>query len=147
MLLVRTALAGIGALVLAYGVWLMVHWQSTRQLVQVIEWAAAGVVIHDGVLAPLAVGVGWLLRRRGPRRLAAPVGIALMLAATTTASGFAVLTRSHGGGANHTLLDRNYPLGLLVALAIILVFVALGFAAARGWSRARGPREAGRWHE
>ncbi|GAB4009213.1 hypothetical protein [Nocardioides ultimimeridianus] len=134
----RALLIAAGALVMAYAAWLLVRDQTVTQLVQVAEWAVAAVVIHDGVLAPLAFAVGWLVQRRLPGGLARATAIALTLAGTVALAGFAVLTRSHRGGPNTTLLDRDYPIGLLaVTLGIIgavAVATVLGrLRRSRGW--------------
>jgi hypothetical protein len=144
---IRGALIAAGAAVLAYGVWLMVREQTLPQLVSVAKWLVAGVVIHDGVLAPLALGVGWLVHRRFPHRFAAPAAIALILIGTIAVAGFAVLTRSHGGGPNTTLLDRNYLLGLVAVVAVVVIAVIGGTAVASrlGGSGRSGRSRRSRW--
>lgn len=134
----RGLLIAAGALLMAYAAWLLVRGQTPAQLLQVAEWAVAAVVIHDGLLAPLAFAAGWLVQLRLPSGAARPVAIALALLATVTLAGFAVLTRSHGGGANTTLLDRDYPIGLLTVTLGIIGGVAVATAVgrlrrSRGW--------------
>lgn len=127
----RAALIALGAVVVLYGAWLMVRDQSVSQLLQVVVWAAAAVIIHDGLLAPVAFGVGWLVQRRLPRNLAAPVAIVAILVGTIAVAAFAVLAGKHDGGANATLLDRSYPLGLVLLTAVAAAGVALGTVAQR----------------
>lgn len=121
----RITLVAGGAVVVGYGCWLMVGRQTPAQVRGVLEWAVAGVLLHDAVLAPVAVAAGWVVQRRLPHRVARPVAVALVLIGTITVSGFAVLTRSHGGGRNGTLLDRDYPLGLAILVAAVVAGVAL----------------------
>jgi len=142
----RIALAGAGLLFLGYGGWLMVRWQSVGQLAEVVGWAAGGVLLHDAVLAPLTFGTGWLIRRRLPRWAAAPAAVTLILVGSLVVAGFSVLGRSHGGGKNHTLLDRDYPAGLLFATAVVVGGVAAGYALARGLRRTRGRLTDGTGH-
>lgn len=132
----RTLLAAAGVAVVLYGAWLLVRGQSVSQLVQVVEWAAAAVIIHDALLAPLAFGVGWVVQRRLPRRSAPGVAVALILVGTVAVAGFAVLTRSHDGSGNTTLLDRDYPVGLL----LVAVGVSAGVAVAAVLGRLRRSR-------
>jgi len=127
MTIARAALVALGTSVIGYGAWLLVQWQSPSQVTEVLGWAIAGVVIHDGVLAPLALTAGWALQRRRP---AAGIAIALVVIGTLAVSGFAVLTRSHGGGDNGSLLDRDYPAGFGWAVVVIVCGIALGRCAA-----------------
>ena len=76
---------GTGRLLLGLaGVWqFLAHVPSTGWL-RVAVWLAAGVVVHDGVLAPLGVVSGRVVGRRSPER-ARPVlriaGLALLTVA------------------------------------------------------------------
>lgn len=124
---IRALLVVVGVAIGIYGAFLLNHWQRPAQLVQVGEWAALAVILHDGVLAPLAVGLGWLTRHLLSGRVAAGAAVAFALITTTAVSAFAVINRSHGGGKNHTLLDRNYPMGLLLASLAIAACVAGGY--------------------
>lgn len=138
----RFSLAAVGVGLLGYGAYLLNHWQAPSQLVEVGIWAVIGVVVHDAVLAPIVVLLGWISGRWLRGRSAAAVAIGFALVATLTVSGFAVLARSHGGGENHTLLDRDYPLGLLVATLVIVACVAIGYGVSALKSR-RGRRHHG----
>lgn len=134
----RALLIGVGALLVAYAAWLLARNQTVPQLVQVGEWAAAAVVLHDAVLAPLALAVGWLVQRRLPEGPARAVAIALTVVGTVTVAAFAVLSRSHRGGSNTTLLDRDYPIGLLAVTLVVIGTVAVAAALgrlrrSRGW--------------
>lgn len=131
MTAMRVSLAALGVALAAYGAFLLNHWQTPAQLVGVGEWAVAGVILHDGLIAPVAIACGWLARRGLPERTRARVMVGFVLIGTLAVSGFAVLTRSHGGGDNHTLLDRNYPVGLLIASVVIVACLVLGSAAGR----------------
>lgn len=122
---IRLLLAVLGTATAAYGAWLLYHWQHQAQLAQVARWAVAGLILHDGILAPLCLAIGWAGGKWLPRTLRTPAAIAFILAGTLCVSAFAVLGRSYGGGKNHSLLDRNYPVGLLLAVATIVAVVAV----------------------
>jgi hypothetical protein len=125
---------------MAYAAWLLERDQTVAQLLQVGEWAAAAVVLHDAVLAPLTLAVGWLVQRRLPAGPARAVALVLTLVGTVTIAAFAVLTRSHRGGSNGTLLDRDYPIGLLAVTLVIIGAVAVTAAVAPAWHRLRRSR-------
>ncbi|GAB3854174.1 hypothetical protein GCM10028801_07850 [Nocardioides maradonensis] len=138
MRVLRSSLVAAGTLLMAYAAWLLVRDQTVPQLIQVGEWAVAAVVLHDAVLAPLTLAVGWLVQRRLPAGPARAVAVALTLVGTVAVAAFAVLTRSHRGGSNGTLLDRDYPIGLLAVTLVIIgaavVAAALGrLRRSRGW--------------
>lgn len=55
---VRAALIVVGLLLLAWGVWVGWTTISGKDRVHVLVWFALGVVIHDGLLAPVSVLLG-----------------------------------------------------------------------------------------
>lgn len=95
-----------------------------------VRWMVTGAVVHDVVVAPLAVGVGWLVVRIVPRTLKAPVQAGLILTAIVVAVSWPAL-RGYGRiASNPTYLPRDYATGL--ALTLALVWIACGaWAAAR----------------
>lgn len=64
----RLLLAAIGLAFLAVGVWQFVAHVPTTVWLRVGIWVAAGIPVHDGVLAPLGVASGWFVKRRAPER-------------------------------------------------------------------------------
>lgn len=67
----RLLLVAIGLAFLAVGVWQFVAHVPTNSWMRVGIGIAAGIAVHDGVLAPLGVVSGWLVARgcrsaRGP---------------------------------------------------------------------------------
>ena len=51
-----------------FGVFRLITEVPLRSLSFLPVWMVAALVIHDGVLSPLVVSVGWLLRRLVPDR-------------------------------------------------------------------------------
>ena len=145
MRLVRTILVALGVLALGYGGWLLASRQTGAQLRQVAEWAVAGVLLHDVLLAPVAVGLGWLGQRTLPRAVAAPASVALVLMGTLSVVAVPVLDGYAAGTRNHTLLDRDYPAGWLLSVGLVLLAIAIGgtLAALLGRHRRREPDGAG----
>ena len=89
-------------------------------------WLVGGVVLHDGVLAPLTIGVCFLVARARRGSLPAPVVVGAIVLGTVTLSAVPVLGRFGARPDNPTLLDRNYVLGWLglVSLTIAVAVVA-----------------------
>ncbi|NYG07923.1 uncharacterized protein (DUF983 family) [Phycicoccus badiiscoriae] len=71
-LLLGVAGVGLGLV----GVWQFAAHVPLSGWVRVLVWLVAGVVVHDGLLAPLGVVSGWLVARRTPTPVRSAVRIA-----------------------------------------------------------------------
>ncbi|MER6970500.1 hypothetical protein ABT304_05540 [Nocardioides sp. NPDC000445] len=132
----RRAMILLGAVGMAYGAWLLVSRQDLGQIVEVVLWLAAAVVIHDGILAPAVLGLGWLGGRLLPRAVARGAVTVLVLLGPATLIAIPVVGRFGAKPDNPTLLDRDYTQGLLVFAALC---VCAGVAVALGELRSRQP--------
>ncbi len=94
-------------------------------IVNAVLWLAAGVAIHDGVIAPLTIGVTVLATRVLPSRVRLRVTVALVVLVTVTVTAIPVLGRWGARPDNDTLLDRNYILGWLAFAAVVLLTTLL----------------------
>lgn len=131
----RVSLAVAALLVAGYGVALLLD-EPWVIVLHILVWAGAGVVLHDFVFAPLCVALGFAGRRLVPRRWWAPVAIAALCSVTLALLAVPVFDRPGARPDNHTVLDRNYPLGLCISLAIVWASVPLQLA----WVRLRPRR-------
>ena len=93
-------------------------------IVDAVLWLAGGVVIHDGIIAPLTVGLTVLATRVVPPTARTRVTVALIVLATVTITAIPVLGKFGARPDNPTILPRNYLLGWLV-FASLVVLVAL----------------------
>ncbi len=64
----RLVLGSLGLVLGLVGLWQFLAHVPTTGWVRVAVWLVAGIVVHDGVLAPLGVLSGWLVARRAPER-------------------------------------------------------------------------------
>jgi hypothetical protein len=94
-------------------------------IVNAVLWLAGGVAIHDGVIAPLTVGLTVLLTRVVPSRARVRVTVALIVLATVTVTAIPVLGRFGARPDNLTILPRNYLVGWLVFVALVLLVSVL----------------------
>lgn len=130
MTVFRCALAAFGIAVAAYGVSLLLE-MSTADLKSIAVWFIAGILADDLIFGPLAALLGLAGHRLLPARWwpACAIGgftsLALLLIA------FPVLGREGAVPGNDTVLDRNYTLGLLIALAVVWIAVAAYLTATR----------------
>lgn len=114
------ALAGIG--VGGYGLVLLLD-LSTPTVVRVLTWAAVAVVIHDLVFAPLCAAIGVAGGRLLPVRWRSPFGVAALCSVVLVLLAIPVYDKPGLRPDNPTVLDRDYPMGLLSALAVVWLCV------------------------
>jgi hypothetical protein len=115
---VRVLLVVAGIALGLYGATLL--WDNPVEiLIRIAIWAAAGVVLHDFVFAPLSAAVGFAGRRLVPRSWWPPVAVAALCSAVLGLLAIPVYSRPGAHADNMTVLDRNYPLGLAVSLTAV----------------------------
>jgi hypothetical protein len=117
----RVVLGGLGALVAAYGAFLLLSRQDADQLVNAAVWLASGVVLHDFVLAPLVLALVYAGARVAPPAARAPAATALVVLGSVTQLAVPVLGRFGARADNPTLLDRDYRAGWLALAGVILL--------------------------
>ena len=126
----RAVLIGLGLALVGYGAMLL--WDNPLQvIVNIGVWAAAGVVIHDFVFAPLCAAVGYAGRKLIRGRVWTPVAVAGLCTVVLALLAIPVYSKPGAHLDNMTVLDRNYPLGLWVSMAIVWACVPLYCVVAR----------------
>jgi hypothetical protein len=135
----RIALGGLGLAGAAYGIVQLLD-LGLDNLRAAAIWLVGGVLLHDGVLAPLTIAACLLVAARG-RRVPAPLVMGAVVLATVTVVAIPVLGRFGARADNPTLLDRNYVLGWLVLATLTVAVAGVGLVATRrsGKGGAGGP--------
>jgi hypothetical protein len=133
----RLVLAVSGLALLAYGAVLSWEFASSRTVnaVQGAAWFVGGPLVHDGIVAPVVGVVGLLLTRFVPAAWRAPVAAGVVLSAVLTLLAIPLLWRPFGVVTNPGLHDRDYGIGLAVALGVVWVGVAVAGLAQQKWSK------------
>jgi len=106
----------------AYGLWTSL---SSEALTSWAVWMLGGALLHDLVVAPVWIGLGWLAARTLPRPARAPVvvGAATSAAVALVAAPFVL---GFGGDEGDTsFLPRDYGLTLLVVVVVVLAVSAV----------------------
>ncbi len=130
----RLALGALGVAAAAYGA-LMLLDDPFSDLVSVAIWLAAGVLLHDLVLAPVSIVAGRAVPRLpAPTRAPVVVGVVVLVAVTLLA--IPVLGQFGASPGNPTLLDRNYWAGWAGIVALTVVGVVVASLARRSERRA-----------
>ncbi|WP_024446501.1 hypothetical protein [Mycolicibacterium iranicum] len=133
----RWALVAMGVAIGSYGAWQL--WEfPTDALLRIAVWAAAGVIIHDFVFAPLTAALGYTSRRLIKGRWWPPVAVAAMCSITLVLLAIPVFDTPGAKPDNPSVLDRDYPLGLGVSLALVWASVPLWYAISALSRRRRG---------
>ncbi len=94
-------------------------------LLWVAFWLAAGLILHDGVLAPATAVVSRVAAGRWSANGRRGVLIALVSAGSLTLIAFPLIIQRHAVAGNDTLLGRNYLAGWAIAAMLILVGAGL----------------------
>jgi hypothetical protein len=122
-------LAGGG--LVGYGGWLLSGYPPVV-LLRMLTWALTAVLIHDLVFAPLCAAAGWAGSRILPRRWWALVAIAGLCTVVLLVLAIPVYDKPGLRPDNSTVLNRDYPLGLWISLALVWAAVpAYRFALTR----------------
>ena len=127
----RAMIGVLGAAAVAYGGWLL--WP---QLPDTAAWLLAGPLVHDGLIAPLAVVGGLVLARMLPNpAIRARIGAAALASTALLLIATPLILRPKAAPPNPGLQDRDYLPGLAVWLAAIWALaIAWGpLTAARRW--------------
>ena len=126
----RIILAAAGIGLLLFGVFRLFTEVPGRSLIFLGVWLVAALVIHDGLLSPLVVAVGWLLRRLVPDRGRRFLQAGLIAGALVIVIAVPMIYLRGSQPAVKALLLRNYGANLSLILAVIAV-VSLALYAVR----------------
>jgi len=122
----RWLLGGLGVALLAYGGWRIFQFSDATQPRQLALWLVAALVLHDGILSWLVVGVGWLLARLVPGRARAYLQGGLVTAGLVAVVAAPMIYRRGRSQPGQALLERDY----LANLALIVAGIAVVTGAA-----------------
>ncbi|WP_133176582.1 hypothetical protein [Nocardioides currus] len=128
----RLTVGALGVALGVYGAVLALTRQDPVQLVEVAVWLGAGVALHDGVIAGVAIVLAVLARRVLPRPWLAPATLALVVWGSVSVMAIPVLGRFGARPDNATLLDRPYLVSWsLLTLATVAAVGVAGAVRAR----------------
>lgn len=98
--------------------------------VTLVLWFIGGPIVHDVLLAPLFAGLGLLVARFVPKPWRTAVLVGGTFTGVLVLLAVPLLWRPFAGGPNPGLVDRDYAVGLAVAVAV--VWLGVGVAALAG---------------
>jgi hypothetical protein len=115
----RIILAAAGILLGLFGVYRLFTQIPLSSLVALGVWLLAALLIHDGLLAPAVVGLGWLLRRFVPDRGRRYLQAALLMGALVTVVAVPMIYLRGSQPPVKALLLRNYGPNLALILGLV----------------------------
>ena len=114
------ALTGVG--VGGYGAVLLLD-NPPVIIMRILVWAVVAAVVHDLVFAPVCAVIGMAGRRLIPLPWQSPVAVAGLCSVVVLLLAIPVLRRPGMRPDNMSVLDRDYPLGLAIALGVVWLCV------------------------
>lgn len=114
----RYALVAAGVLLLLYGGVRLVA-EVPAALPGLVLWMVGIVVIHDGLISPLVVGVGWLLARTVPPSGRRYLQTALVVGGLITIIAIPLIARRGTQPPAKALLLQNYGANLAILLGLV----------------------------
>jgi hypothetical protein len=128
MLQWRIGLTISGILLGAYGAGRLLTEIPTHSLLLLAAWMIGAVVIHDGIVSPVVVAVGWLLRRFVPARGRGYLQAGLIMGALVTIIAIPMIHLRDSQPAVKAILRQNFAGNLTLLLGIIGAGTLIAYA-------------------
>lgn len=106
----------------AYGLWTSL---SSAALQSWAVWMVGGALLHDLVVAPVWIGLGWLAARVLPRPARAPVVVGAAVSASVALVALPFVLGFGGDEGDTSFLPRDYGLTLAVVVGSVLAASAV----------------------
>lgn len=125
---VRGVLIAVGVLGLVWSAYVLTQTVSPVGTLNVAIWLAAAIVLHDGILSPLAFGANLLLRavgRRIPAVVLATVQVAVVVGVVLTLMVLPEIKAKSLGPRNPSVVPLDYTLNLVIMWIVLAALVAI----------------------
>lgn len=126
-LFLRVGLGAVGVLGIGYGALRILGNPKVSQPLHLAKWLIGAVILHDFILTPVVVGVGFLLTRAVRPRARRYLQGALVSGALVTAIAIPLIYRRGTGLPGKTLVQQNYGAHLALLLALIAAVTAAAY--------------------
>lgn len=126
----RIVFAVSGILLGLFGVFRLATEVPVGNLMVLALWMIGAVVVHDGILSPMVVGVGWLVGRAVPPRARRYVQGGLIAGSLITAVAIPLILRAGQEPASKAILRQNFGGNLTLLLGVVAA-VSLALYAVR----------------
>jgi sugar phosphate permease len=123
----RIGLATAGLMLTLFGVFRLLTEIPARSLILLGIWLLSALILHDAVVAPAIVGVGWILRRTTPDRERGYLQSALIMIALVTVVAAPMIVLRGSQPPVKALLLRDYAANLVLLIGTIIAVAALRY--------------------
>jgi hypothetical protein len=124
---IRLALGSVGAALLLFGVYRILQNSDRTDPRGLARWLIAAVVIHDGIIVPSTMLIGFVLTRLFRPRLRRYVQGALVASALITIIAIPLIDRRGSQPAVKALEQQDYGLHLGILIALGFGVAAIGY--------------------
>jgi hypothetical protein len=124
----RIAIGAAGILLGLFGVFRLLTEIPSADLFVLVVWLVGALVLHDGILSPLVVGVGYAISTVVPPRARRYLQTALIVGASITVIALPMIHREGSQPPNKAILQQNYVGNLTLVLGIITALAVLAYA-------------------
>jgi hypothetical protein len=141
MLRWRIVLAVAGVSLGTLGVGRLLTQIPSHSLVLLVAWLIGAIIVHDGIVSPLVLTIGWLLRRFVPDRSRGYLQAGLIMGALVTIIAIPMIHLRNSQPAVKAILRQNFAGNLTLLLGIIAAgtLVLYAIRVARDQSRSTSP--------
>ncbi|PZS18469.1 MAG: hypothetical protein DLM57_06325 [Pseudonocardiales bacterium] len=124
----RIGLGAVGTLGIGYGAYRLLGNPTVSKPMKLGEWLIGTLILHDFVLTPVVLAVGWLLTRVVRPRARRYVQGALVSGALVSVIAIPLIYRRGKGLPGKALLEQNYAAHLTLILGAIAAVTAVAYA-------------------
>jgi len=117
-----------GVLLGLFGLFRLLTQEPPFELIMLALWLIGAIVIHDGILSPIVVGVGWAVARVVPPRARRFLQGALIVAALVTVIAIPMIYRRDSQPRAKTMLQQNFGGNLTLLIGVIGALSLLAYA-------------------
>lgn len=126
---VRLVLGAAGILLGLFGVFRILTQVPGADILALLMWLVAAVILHDGILSPILAGIGAGLARVVPPRARRFLAPALVVGGLITAVAVPLIYKENSQPVSKAILQQNYGGNLALLLGIVAAAALLGYIA------------------
>jgi hypothetical protein len=127
MKLTRPLIGAAGVGLLGYGIVRIFTDAKDTKPAALLRWLVGALLVHDLLIAPVVLGIGWLLTRFVPPRARRYLQAGLICGGLVSAYGVLLIWRQGKAAASLALLRQDYLRNLLIVLAIVAAGCLIGY--------------------
>lgn len=135
----RWVMGSAGVAAMGWAAWLTLTGGAATDPWSVATWLVGGLVLHDAVLAPVVLGLGWLTARALPDWVRAPVQVGGLVSATLTLASVPLLLGRGRASDNPSVDPLDYGRNV-IGLVLVVAVVCTLWAVSRRRRETSGPQ-------